>query len=178
MYVDFAHVRRSVEIEQVAHWLGLELKRANEQMRGRCPLHDGGERALVITPAKGLWYCFAPECKAGGDCIELVAKVRQIGQRDAAIAIQKHFLEPDKPATHDQPLKPLDYLLHEHPLVQALGFPEHIAWALGVGYAPKGIMRGRVAIPIRDATGSIVAYAGVNPDMEPMLKLPSKFCML
>ncbi len=30
----------------------------------------------------------------------------------------------------------------------------------GAGYAPKGIMRGRLAIPIHDGDGTLVAYCG------------------
>ncbi len=30
----------------------------------------------------------------------------------------------------------------------------------GVGYCPRGLMRGRVAIPIRNERGELVAYAG------------------
>jgi DNA primase len=178
MYVDFRHVKEHVQIEQVIPWLGLAVKKAGEQLRGRCPLHDGGERALVITPSKGLWYCFAPECQAGGDVIELVAKVRGISQRDAAIALQKHFLSDPHAPGEAKHLEPLDYLVAEHEMVQALGFPREIAEALGIGYAPKGIMRGRVAIPIRMLDGTLVAYAGVNTAMEPVLKLPSKFCII
>ena len=37
-YVDFAHVRKHVTVEQAATWLGLDLKPANNQLRGgaRC----------------------------------------------------------------------------------------------------------------------------------------------
>lgn len=175
-YVDFQSVKDAVSIERAAAWLGLDLKKIGEQMRGRCPIHDGGERALVITPAKGLWYCFAPECQVGGDVIELVAKVKQVTARNAAIALQEHLIAtPKKPEVTAQELRPLDYLESGHALVQALGFLPEVADAIGIGYAAKGIMRGRVAVPLRTADGTLVGYAGINPDLQPPVKLPSKF---
>ena len=172
-YVDFKHLRSVISIEQVISWLGLEMKKTGDQWRGLCPI-NGGARALVITPAKGLWYCFAPECAAGGDVIELVAKVRRISTRDAALALQKHFL-PDgqKPAPAENPLQPLDYLDPAHSMVTELGFEEAAARQIGIGYAPKGIMRGRVAIPIRTNEGKLVGYVGINPALDPPIKLPS-----
>ena len=179
-YVDFNHVRRQVSIVQVAEWLGLELTPKGNQLRGSCPLHDGGSRALVITPSENIWYCWASECKSGGGTIELVAKIRQLDFRDAAIAIQRHFLPgPGKlPTPADAPLQPLEYLEAKHALVQELGFEEAIARSLGIGYASRGLMRGRVAIPLRDEQGRLTGYVGVNPALTPPVKLPSQFCML
>jgi hypothetical protein len=40
--------------------------------------------------------------------------------------------------------------------VEALGLSQETAEALGIGYAPKGMMKGYVAIPIRlELTGQI-----------------------
>jgi hypothetical protein len=38
-------------------------------------------RAIVLTPAKGLFYCFS--AKKGGDCIAIVAYVMNVGSNDA-----------------------------------------------------------------------------------------------
>ena len=40
------------------------------------------------------------------------------------------------------------------------GLTEETCQAFGAGYAPKGIMRGRLAIPIHDWGGALVAYCG------------------
>ena len=172
-HVDFKHIRSLVSIEQAIDWLGLEGKRVGEQWRGLCPI-NGGERALVVTPSKQLFYCFAPGCAAGGDVIELVAKVRQVSTRDAALALQNHFVSVDKKVgTADNPFQPLDYLDASHSMVKELGFDEPTARALGIGYAPRGIMRGRVAIPVRNAKGKLCGYVGINPALDPPVKLPS-----
>jgi hypothetical protein len=42
--------------------------------------------------------------------------------------------------------------------------------ALGIGYAPKGMMKGYVAIPIRLPTGELTGYIGITE-----AKLPKEF---
>ncbi len=46
----------------------------------------------------------------------------------------------------------------------------------GLGYCSRGVMKGRIAIPIHDAGGALVAYAGrwpgEPPEGEPKYKLP------
>ena len=61
-------------------------------------------------------------------------------------------------------------------MVQALGISKETAEHFGAGYAPKGIMRGRLAIPIHDADGTLLAYCGqaLNGE-EPTLIFPKDF---
>ena len=48
--------------------------------------------------------------------------------------------------------------------------------AFGAGYAPKGILRGRLAIPIHSREGVLLAYCGRTVKNEsPMLLFPSGF---
>jgi hypothetical protein len=55
-------------------------------------------------------------------------------------------------------------------LRKRLGCPKDTAEALGIGYAPKGMMKGYVAIPIRLPTGELIGYIGVTE-----AKLPKEF---
>lgn len=172
-YVDFDHVRRQVSVEQAAAWLGLNLKKVGQQFRGPCPLHDSGSRALVLTPAENVWYCFAPQCHAGGGVIELVMKVRGLGDRDAALALQEHFLDPHRSVgSAENPLSKIDYLQPDHEAVAAY-FPPEVARAIGAGYAPRGTMAKRVLVPIRTETGKLIGYIGIGADGS--IKLPGKF---
>lgn len=159
--VDFADVKARFSIEQVATLLGLDAKMRNGQLRCACPVHDGGTRALVITPAKEAFYCFAPECKTGGDLIELYAHAKRLSVKDAALELARF---------DDAELKPLEYLLAKHPQVQALGISEEHAARIGIGYAPRGTLVGRVAIPVRDAQGKLLCYAGYGENLKPRLK--------
>lgn len=173
-YVDFEDLKKRTTIEDVAQLLGLQLKKAGDQLRGPCPIHPNGDRAFVITPSKGLFYCFEPKCLKGGDLIELVAKVKRCSVKEAAQFLDQHYGEKER----DEPtevLNPLEYLDPAHAAVLTLGFPEEVAKALGAGFAGKGIMRGRVAVPLRTPEGKLVGYMGISPALDPAFKLPSKW---
>ncbi len=81
--IDFVKLKETVSILQAASLVELKLTQHGDAYRSPCPAcQSGGERAIVITPAKKAYYCFAE--KKGGDVIALVAHVRGIGQRAAA----------------------------------------------------------------------------------------------
>jgi DNA primase len=84
--MDFAELKAKVSITDVLSILNIDLQRVKQhgdQLRGTCPIHGGDNpRGFVITPGKGLWFCFSG-C-GGGDVIALVAKVRQLSIKDAA----------------------------------------------------------------------------------------------
>ncbi len=78
--IDFLELKAQVSIEQVLQLLGVTLKRHNHQLRGACPIHKGtDQRGFVVTPAKGLYYCFGG-C-GGGDIIKLVQKCASATRR-------------------------------------------------------------------------------------------------
>ena len=73
-------------------------------------------------------------------------------------------------------LQPLAYLQADHEAVQALGLSAETCDAFGAGYAPKGIMRGRLAIPVHDRAGTLIAYCGQALQGEsPALIFPNGF---
>jgi hypothetical protein len=73
-------------------------------------------------------------------------------------------------------LQPLSYLQVEHEGVQKLGVSVETCRAFDAGYAPKGIMRGRLAIPVHDWEGTLVAYCGrALGDESPTLTFPNGF---
>lgn len=175
MYVDFHALKQRVSVEAAAEMLGLELVQEGSQLRGPCPrCGEGGERALVVTPGKG-FYCFAGNL--GGDCISLAAHVLNRSMKEAAAHILEQLTttapaRAEEVASEPKPLEPLAYLIHDHAEVQALGVDAETAAELGIGYAKKGIMRGRVAIPIRTDDGTLVGYCGYAPQADPPLKFP------
>src|ERR1700730_17344843 len=191
-YVDFSELKAKVSITDVFVMLDIDLKRFKihgDQLRGACPIHGGDNpRGFVVTPAKGLWYCFSG-C-GGGDIIALVSKVRQLSTKDAADWIaQGGTVTHTVPATvpgnssgtvpqnEKGALKPLDYLLAEHEQVQALGVSPETAAAWESGYAPKGVMRDRFAVPLKTKDGNLVAYVGiaVSEEQSPQLHFPNGF---
>jgi DNA primase len=170
MFIDFAELKRNVSIEQAAQLLNLSLKPSNNQFRGRCPsCNEGDERTLAITPARGLFYCFA--AKTGGDCLALVQHITGVGVQEAAT-----FLSPapltreahkspspaqrkEKPKEKSAPFDPVKFeaSLAYTDEVAALGITEEQAEAFGIG-----CKRGKVYVPVRWPSGSIAGWQFVE----------------
>lgn len=166
-YVPFDELKTRFTIEQTTQLLGLQLKQSGQALRGPCPAcGSGGDRAIVVTPAKGVFFCFTAQ--EGGDLIALAAHIRKCDVKAAASWLDgtsdnsSRDSSPSKKGTVPATLEPLAYLEHEHVAVEALGFTAEDAKALGIGYCGKGIMRGLVAIPVRLATGELAGYVGVT----------------
>ena len=174
--LDFEQIKQDNPIEKVAEILGLELKKSGAQLRGPCPSGEDGDRKFVITPTKGVWYSFA--LSKGGDVLALVQLVNDCSVKEAAQFLDGDA-EPLEKAKKPSPKKgsergfaPLDYLEPDHPAVETLGFDLVTAEALGIGFARRGILKGKVAIPIRTDTGQLAGYVGAEE-----LLLPPKWAL-
>lgn len=73
-------------------------------------------------------------------------------------------------------LKTLDV---KHPYLKDRGLEKETIKEFGLGYCKRGLMKDRIAIPIHNEKGELVAYAGRYPGdppkEEPKYKLPPKF---
>lgn len=174
-FIDFEAVKAANPIDQVAERLGLDLKKAGQALRGPCPSGEGGERSLVITPAKGVWYSFA--LQKGGDVLALVQLINDCSAKQAAqflsgtVPLEKAAKpSPEEGSEARGGFTPLPYLEPDHIAVEALGLDPADAEALGIGYAPRGTMRGTIAIPIRTENGTLAGYIGITE-----AKLPPKW---
>lgn len=179
-FIDFAELKSRVSMEETVARLGIKTTKSGNQLRAPCPsCKSGGDRALAITPAKSLFYCFAAQ--AGGDQIQLTSHVRNVSAKEAAEwlggTVQNSSVSGTSTGTVSKEhagLAPLDYLEHEHPAVEAVGFDPATALALGIGYASKGIMRGQVAVPVRLSDGTLAGYIGVTEaKLPPRWHLPT-----
>ncbi len=178
-FVDFQQIKEEVPIERAISFLNLDMKESGSQFRGQCPVCGGNERGLVITPDKGVFYCFS--AKKGGDVIALVAHIEEIGMKTAAEQLAERYCtvgtvqsrtvpQETRGKEGERTLQPLGYLESGHEAVTAVGFEQKDAEAIGIGYASKGLMRGYVAVPIRLPDGTLVGYIGVTE-----AKLPPRF---
>jgi DNA primase len=65
---------------------------------------------------------------------------------------------------------PLDFELqrldYDHPYLRERGFTDEIIKTFGLGYCERGLMKGRIAIPLHDAKGALIGYAGRIVDEE------------
>ena len=85
-----------------------------------------------------------------------------------------------EPATPNKPLQfRLDKLERNHPYLTERGLTQETVIDFGAGFCAKGMMAGRIAIPIHNPKGEVVAYAGrwpgEPPEGTPKYKLPQGF---
>jgi len=191
-FIDFAALKERVSVGAAIPLLGLSLKQQNGQWRGPCPAcQSGGDRALVVTPAKNAFYCFGE--RTGGDVIAFAAHIRDCSVKDAAAFLtggegkqdsedasgtgnSSNTVPEERKKGAARSLQPLSYLQPGHESVAALGLDEETCIQFGAGYAPKGIMRGRLAIPIHDSDATLVAYCGRTvDDKNPIWIFPKGF---
>lgn len=180
---EFDKVKDAVSIEQAAQMLGLQLKKEPTGLRCECPVHAGGNRTLAITPTRALFFCFPS--KKGGSCIDLVAHVREVATHEAANMLAKHFgldssrTSPQARAEKETATPPargmaaLDYLDPLAEQVEALGITPAVADQVGIGFASRGTMTGRVLFPIRMPDGTLIGYCGIALDADPPFLFPS-----
>jgi DNA primase len=191
-YIPFDELKQRASYEDAVEMLGLQLQTRGAQFRGRCPACKGEDkdshRALAVTPGKG-FYCW--QSHVGGDQIDLVMHVLGISKNAAAQRLAEHVgmvtqrnsntssrnkNVPPKPesAAGEEGTKtfgPLSYLDPAHEAVGQLGIAAEDAERMGIGFAPKGILRGTVAVPIRTETGHLVGYIGLTE----IAKLPKEW---
>jgi DNA primase len=189
-FVDFAELKTRVSIEGAMQMLGLNLMLHGSQYRGACPVcQTGGDRALIVTPAKGLFYCFAK--KTGGDAIALTAHIRGTSVNDAAGELDRAFgtvqnstvsksraTAPQAPEARKQPaFDPEAYAARldaSHASLAPLGLSAETLKRWKAGYSNSGTNRGRLAIALHDRDGNILGFAGRSlHDEQPALTIPN-----
>ena len=201
-WVDFAALKRNVSFLTILEHYGLvkQFKRKGDKLIGPCPIHHGDSpTAFHIDLKKGAYNCFTG-CKSGGNILSFVARMEKYGlgedgikraadlilditgQSPAPVPAGAPRPEPRKPEAESEN-KPLAFSLHlvaEHPYFEARGLKAETVNHFGLGLAEKGLMKGRICIPIHDHRGSLVAYAGRALDeqaakTEGKYKLPANF---
>ena len=177
-----------------------------KNLAGLCPFCKGkSARQFQVNPVKNAWYCFG--CKAGGNVLDFVAKKEGVGVRTAALRLDSWFElglaeEAEKPSApsalaetpkvaEEPPLAteetlpaenpPLTFTLKtldpNHAELAALGIGTETIERFGAGYCTKGLLKGRLAIPILSGRGELLAYAGlaVEEGETPRYLFPPKF---
>jgi len=189
-YVDFSRLKRAVPIRRVLDHYGLteSLKRQGADLRGPCPVHQGSNPTqFSVDPEKSCWRCFT--CGAGGTILDLVAALERVDLHEAGLRILEwsgvdaallHRGQEAPGARRPSPVRrkpaaprpspPLTFRLTldpEHPYLAERGLSPETVAAFGLGYCSRGILAGRIAIPIHDAAGRLIAYAGRWPGEPP-----------
>jgi DNA primase len=191
-WVDFGAVKQAVSLEAVLrHYQVPGLRKRGHQLVGRCPIHRGQrDDSFRASLSKNAFHCFA--CQAGGNVLNFVAAMEQCSIRQAAVWLQRWFSvgapgegrnvrNGELVRKKEGRNPPLPFVLtgvdHAHPYLVERGIDPATAVEFGVGfYARSGLLSGRVVIPIANARGQTVAYAGRAPDDSlPKYKLPAGF---
>ncbi|NMC35229.1 MAG: toprim domain-containing protein [Veillonellaceae bacterium] len=208
-WVDFEALKRNVSFLTILEHYGLvgHFKQKGNKLTGKCPIHKGdSSTSCHIDLEKGAYRCFT-RCKSmglrgGGNILDFVADMEKFGLGQEGIKrAAKLIMEftgtgqgtvplpagTPRPAPHkpEPPPenKPLAFSLHlktDHPYFKERGITPETVRLFGLGLAEKGMMTGRIAIPIYDHRGSLVAYAGRALDAKSAeeggkYKLPANF---
>lgn len=162
--------------------------------------------SFIVHLAKEIWVCYSASCisarggKASGDALDFVALVEGCSLREAGLKLKARYSVPDfrdqfaRQAPDNghaffgaakqgemQVNKPLAFALAgidpTHPYLKHRGISIATARHFGVGFfRGKGLMSGRIVVPIHDASGALVGYAGRAIDNpEPRYHFPKGF---
>jgi hypothetical protein len=179
---DFAQIKASVTIAQVLDMLAITgLTPNGDTLRGYCPCcKEGNNRAFVVTPARNIYYCFSE--RKGGSVIDLVARFKRIPEAEAGRQIAAHFglngatngsgkAADSAPAAADgtqerkstgfDPREYMKTLDPSHAALKDFGIPEQTIRDFDGGYCAKGLNRGRLALPVHNAEGTILGFMGL-----------------
>jgi DNA primase len=167
----------------------------------------GNPRQFVITisPTGDLWHCFG-NCGRGGDAISLIKAITGLDNVGVRNWYAEHFLDrlsaqrPETDTTEPEAaaetepsdkndgdeLEPLSFYLDlsaeaAREYLESRGISVETAEYFGVGYAKRGMMKGRVCFPIYRPNGeddeNPCAYCGraVSDEVEPKYLWPKDF---
>lgn len=192
-WVDFDALKQSVSLEAVlAHYQVLGLRRYRDRLQGCCPIHQGQrDDSFRANLSQNVFHCFA--CQTGGSVLDFVAAMERCSILQAALRLQRWFgsgspgesvvrvRKPQRVREKETCNPPLPFALTPvdptHPYLVRRGVDRLTAIEFGVGfYAGPGLLSGRIVIPIHNARGQTVAYAGraLNGKL-PKYRLPSGF---
>lgn len=193
-WIDFKELRSKLTFDSLLRYYGIPINGKGEQHVGSCPLpgHAGSrkENTLSVNIERGMFQCFRCRAKGGvldfailmeganpedGRQVRKVAlKLRRELVRDIMPVNSKRFVaKPAPPDARAGGLKvvvnaPLDFTLKglesDHPYFAQHGLSRNTVDYFGLGYCRRGMLKGCIAIPIHDAEGQLVGYAGLPVD--------------
>jgi DNA primase len=205
-FVKYKELKENVSMEMVLRRYGIfeSLKPSGKNLVGCCPIHQGSNpNQFSVSLERNLFNCFG-NCKAGGNIIDFVVRMERVEVHQAALLLQKWFLSGNLPAegviipktpklvregkpgaknggSVNAPLSfKLKGLDSEHQFFVDHGISPETAKYFEAGFCSKGLMAGRIAIPIHNQAGELVAYCGraINQEQaekEGKYKLPGGF---
>jgi len=196
-WVDYKKIKSTITMEMILKHYGFfdKMKPANNKgpgLVGCCPIHGGSNpRQFSINLEKNIYNCFG-NCKSGGNVLDFVANMEKVSVHEAGALLQKWFLSDfqesmrgkgqggqkklvreenrgvEYPEEQNKPLTfALKSLISDHEFFRERGIEPATVEAFGLGYCTKGMFKDRIAIPIHNEKGELVAYCGraITPEM-------------
>lgn len=187
-WIDFKELKSRLNFPDVLEHYKARVKISGDRATGFCPLptHNGQRKSpsFSVNIPRRIWQCFG--CHAKGNVLDFACRMEGFNPdipkelRQAAIRIVEVFLLGDggpppeqgqspqptpkalgKPVVVNQPidfeLKTLD---PDHPYLKERGFTDETIRHFGLGFCNRGMLKGRVAIPLHDPQSRLVGYAG------------------
>ena len=205
-FIDFKELKKRAPLTSILDHYGLTptLRLRGKTLIGSCPICGGEGDRFRVTPEKNVWNCFGNECK-GGNVLDFVSAKESVTLREASERIidwlgidlgQPPIGKSESIAKPDQGILTqgtiavekgsntvltftLQNLEEAHPYLEERGLTKETIATFGLGYCDRGIMRNRIAIPIHNPAGDLVAYLGrwpgEPPESESRYKLPKGF---
>lgn len=175
----------------------LKPQRGGKGLVGLCPFHQERRGSFHASLSKNAWHCFGcgrhgnildfVAAKEGTDIRQAGLLIQgwfgsapqnapEAPQRpekpQGATLIPSGFENPENKPVVSLPNPPLTFELKnldaEHPYLKERGLTKKTVEHFGLGYySGRGLMKGRIAIPIHNERGELVAYAGRWPGEPP-----------
>ena len=202
IWVNFKELRAKLRFEEVLRHYKVEIRAKGSQHQGPCPLPNHTVRPNAPTFSanldRGIFQCFG--CRAKGNVLEFAALMERVNPADGdalraiAIELQTRFFPNEKdpqanlalddkpPAeSRNMPVQvnvPMDFELkgleHGHESLVRRGFTMETMSYFGVGFCSRGMLKDKIAIPLHDAEGRQVGYAGWSVDDSSRYLFPSR----
>ncbi len=189
---DFKELTHRISFVQVLEHFNLmeQMDPHGDQLRSVCPIHEGAENrhSFSVNTVKNCFKCFS--CDAQGNILDFVAAMKDCNKVQAGRKLEKWFPKGSSKATpkpervqekkssansDQQKIQPeevnlpltfaLTNLDTQHPYLSSRVQPETIE-RFGLGFCSKGLMAGRLVVPIHNEQGELIAYAGRALDKE------------
>jgi len=195
-WIDFKELRAKLKFEQLLRYYEIEVKRKGDQHLGFCPLPNHRIRdkspSFSANLERGIFQCFS--CGAKGSVLDFALFMENVNLEDGravrkvALKLRRELLSDVMPVcSKREPVKqkspsaavaapkvlvnaPLDFELKgletDNLCLLEEGLTASTVARFGLGFCSRGLLKGRVAIPLHDHDGQLVGYAGRAVDYD------------
>lgn len=200
--IDFRALKQRASFQIILDRYGLTRRGSGRRHFILCPLHQEREPSCLIDHGRNRFHCFG--CGEHGSILDFVARLENctvaraaeiVSERcgiaprdeetpgkeaDAVRGVRKETTSTAPAIPHNPPLQWRLQLDPSHPYLAVRGVRPDIIEQFGLGFCDRGMMRGRIGIPIHDEAGQLIAYAGRwaekdVPEGRPRYLLPRGF---